>query len=99
MQLPICNGYTPFITLIRKDVPKSARAVSHAMTALLTPYQKNVYTVTFDNGPEIAGHAKIAATLQPDFYLAPILILSVRDQRTGVALHISTREKLVMVSI
>ncbi len=57
-------------TLIRKVERKTARKVGQAITALLKPYRKQVYTVTSDNGREFAGHEEIAATLRADFYFA-----------------------------
>ena len=57
-------------TLIRKVERKTALAVSQAMIGLLKPHQKNVHTITSDNGKEFAGHEEIAIKLKTDFYFA-----------------------------
>lgn len=57
-------------TLIRKVDRKTAENVSLAMVGLLKPYQKQVLTITSDNGREFAGHEKIAKRLQAEFYFA-----------------------------
>lgn len=57
-------------TLIHKVERRTAAAVSRAMTRLLKPYQRQVHTITSDNGREFAGHEKVARALQADFYFA-----------------------------
>jgi IS30 family transposase len=56
--------------LIHKVERRTADAVSRAMTRLLKPYQRQVHTITSDNGKEFAGHEKIARALRADFYFA-----------------------------
>ena len=58
------------LTLIHKVERKTAKEVSQAMIDLLKPYQKQVHTITSDNGREFAGHEGIAKTLKADFYFA-----------------------------
>lgn len=60
------SGYT----LIRKVERRTADAVSRAMTKLLKPYQRQVHTITSDNGKEFAGHEKVTRALRADFYFA-----------------------------
>lgn len=57
-------------TLIRKVERKTAQAVSQAITDLLSPYRKQVATITSDNGREFAGHEEISKRLRADFYFA-----------------------------
>ncbi len=60
------TGYT----LIHKVERKTAQEVGQAMVGLLNPHQKEVHTITSDNGREFAGHEEIAKQLQVDFYFA-----------------------------
>lgn len=60
------TGYT----LIRKVKRKTAKAVRHAVTRMLQPYQQYALTMTSDNGKEFANHAEISVQLDLDFYFA-----------------------------
>ena len=60
------TGYT----LIHKVERKTAQKVGQAMVELLNPHQREVHTITSDNGREFAGHEEIAKQLQADFYFA-----------------------------
>ncbi|MBA1420939.1 MAG: IS30 family transposase, partial [Epsilonproteobacteria bacterium] len=46
------------------------RIVKEAIIALLTPYQKRVKTITFDNGREFVEHMKAASVLGCKTYFA-----------------------------
>ncbi|MDE3020770.1 MAG: IS30 family transposase [Pseudomonadota bacterium] len=57
-------------TLIQKVERRTAQGVSHAMTDLLRPYHRKVYTITSGNGRELAGHEAISKQLKAGFYFA-----------------------------
>lgn len=58
------------LALIHKVERKTAQAVGEAITRLLKPHQRKVFTLTSDNGKEFARHEAIAAALRADFYFA-----------------------------
>lgn len=58
------------LTLIAKVIRKTAEKVSDAIVSLLSTLKPWVYTLTSDNGREFAQHARIAKTLNADFYFA-----------------------------
>jgi IS30 family transposase len=58
------------LTLLAKVEKATAQAVSDAIVKLLRPLQKQVFTLTSDNGREFSGHRQIARKLQADFYFA-----------------------------
>lgn len=58
------------LTLLAKVEKATAQAVEQAIVSLLEPLQKQVFTLTSDNGREFSGHRQIAAQLQADFYFA-----------------------------
>ena len=49
---------------------KSSASVQSACDASLLPIAHKIETITYDNGKEFAGHAKIAATLEAQIYFA-----------------------------
>jgi IS30 family transposase len=49
---------------------KSAASVQSACDASLLPIAHKIETITYDNGKEFAGHAKIATTLEAQIYFA-----------------------------
>jgi len=44
--------------------------VTQAIIEMLTPYQDDLHTITFDNGKEFAFHEKIAQALDVKTYFA-----------------------------
>ena len=58
------------MTLIGRSRTKKAEVTAHKIIELLKPFNKNVHTLTSDNGKEFAWHEKIAETLTADFYFA-----------------------------
>jgi IS30 family transposase len=57
-------------TLIQKVKRKTAQSVSNAIINLLSPFSKQVHTLTSDNGKEFADHKNIADKLNAKFYFA-----------------------------
>lgn len=56
--------------LVQRVRSKSAGVVSSAIIEMLKPYHQMVRTLTFDNGLEFAGHAKVASSLDCKVYFA-----------------------------
>ena len=57
-------------TLLAKVERNTSLAVQQAVTDQLAPHSDKVRTLTSDNGREFAGHQKIAASLEADFFFA-----------------------------
>ena len=57
-------------TLSTRVNSKSAKDVTQATIALLSPYAGAVYTITADNGKEFASHEEITEALGVSFYFA-----------------------------
>lgn len=55
-------------TIIRAVARKTAAAVRAAIVAGLTPHKDRVYTLTYDNGKELAEHEQIAKALGVEIY-------------------------------
>jgi len=49
---------------------KSAKMVTAALVQMLSPFKKQILTITVDNGKEFALHKKIAETLETNVYFA-----------------------------
>jgi IS30 family transposase len=58
------------VALLKKVDNKSAEAIGSAIIEMLTPYKKDVHTITFDNGKEFANHESISTQLEADVYFA-----------------------------
>jgi len=58
------------LTCIKQVVDKKADTVTQALIDLLSPYKKQVLTITVDNGKEFASHQKIAQALGAAVYFA-----------------------------
>jgi IS30 family transposase len=58
------------LNLIAHLPTKHAEGVTEAIIAMLKPYEKELHTITFDNGKEFAYHEKIAEALNVDTYFA-----------------------------
>ena len=58
------------LTLIARTQTKQAKPVTQSIIRLLTPYQANVHTITFDNGKEFAQHKQVASALKTACYFA-----------------------------
>jgi len=65
----LCERKTRYC-LLEKVRRKTAQAVEAAIDRKLQPHQPLVYTITSDNGRELANHRNIAARLEADFYFA-----------------------------
>ena len=57
-------------TLLHKLEAATSANTTAAILAKLQPHQKNVHTITADNGKEFAGHMDVAAQLDTGFYFA-----------------------------
>jgi IS30 family transposase len=57
-------------TVMQAVTHKTADAVRHAVTELLTPLTDLVHTITYDNGREFADHEGMASDLEADIYFA-----------------------------
>jgi IS30 family transposase len=62
-RVTIVERKTSFTVSIRVD-DKSAKTVTAASIALLTPFNRAVLTITADNGKEFAYHEKMAESLK-----------------------------------
>jgi IS30 family transposase len=49
---------------------KTAREVTDAIIAVLTPVKNSLFTITTDNGKEFAGHEEVSTALGVSFYFA-----------------------------
>jgi len=58
------------LNLIAHVPTKHAEVVTQAMIEMLTPYQDDLHTITFDNGKEFAFHERIAQALDVNTYFA-----------------------------
>ncbi len=58
------------LNLITHVPSKHAEVVTQAMIEMLTPYQDDLHTITFDNGKEFAFHEKIAQVFDVKTYFA-----------------------------
>lgn len=58
------------LNLIAQVVTKHADGVTQAIIAMLQPYQKELHTITFDNGKEFSYHEKIKDALSVETYFA-----------------------------
>jgi IS30 family transposase len=56
--------------LVRRVKNKTKQEVGKAVISLLRPFKKHCKTITFDNGGEFAGHAKMAKKLGCKVYFA-----------------------------
>lgn len=56
--------------LIKRVDSKHADVVKEALIEMLSPYRKNVHTITFDNGGEFAEHEAVANALDAKAYFA-----------------------------
>jgi transposase, IS30 family len=57
-------------TLLHKVEHKTQELVSDGIVAQMQPMHALVHTITFDNGSEFAGHAKVSERLETDVYFA-----------------------------
>lgn len=55
-------------SLIHKINNKKASTVKKTVINMLSPYRKNVYTITSDNGLEFAEHHTISNKLEADYF-------------------------------
>ena len=69
----IVERKTSFTISTRVD-NKSAKTVTTATIALLTPFKRNVLTITADNGKEFAYQEKMAESLKYDVYFADPIV-------------------------
>ena len=58
------------LNLIAHVPSKHAEVVTQAMIDMLTPYQDDLHTITFDNGKEFAFHEEVAEALDVKTYFA-----------------------------
>lgn len=58
------------LNLIAHVPSKHAEVVTQAMIEMLTPYQDELHTITFDNGKEFAFHKRVAEALNVKTYFA-----------------------------
>lgn len=58
------------LNLIAHVPSKHAEVVTQAMIEMLTPYQDDLHTITFDNGKEFAFHKRVAKALDVKTYFA-----------------------------
>jgi IS30 family transposase len=59
---------TDFLMMEKLEKGKNAAELTKVVVRLLTPYIKNVHTVTGDNGKEFADHENIAKMLKTKFF-------------------------------
>ncbi len=58
------------LNLIAQVPPKHAEVVTQAIIEMLTPYQDDLHTITFDNGKEFAFHDKISQAIDVNSYFS-----------------------------
>lgn len=58
------------LTLIARTNTKKSDVVCAAIISLLKPYQRDLHTITYDNGKEFAHHEEVAHQLNTDCYFA-----------------------------
>ncbi len=68
--MTLCERSKNYLLMARLPQGKNPEKVADMVIRLLSPYRKNVLTITTDNGSEFACHKKIAKALASTVYFA-----------------------------